>query len=166
MTYKDNEFPYTLQAMTTPLKTPTGKIRKDRYGQPLTSLKIKQEPTDKKRMIKRLQKLAAVYAAMPEFFPEKKTYGVDPVAMSSERCYKDLCDKFEDWKIPGNDIFESFIIRHNDHVDHLKAQAMLNDPTGNDAAHIEMEYAIRKVRKRNPKMEKIINNNFQDLFEE
>ena len=160
-----NQFAYTTQTMSSPLKTVRGKVRLDRYGNPLTSIRIKQHPQEKARMIKRMIELMQVYHAMPEYFPDSATYGVDPVSMTTLRVFEDLTDQIVKWQAsPSNDIFESFIVRHNALVDHLKQHLMINDPTGSDAAEVELNYSIRQTRNRSPKLNAVVNNNFTDLF--
>ena len=165
--YLDNEFPYTTQTMSTPLKTRTGKPRLDRYGQPLTSIRVKQSPNDKARMIQRMVAVASLFHTDPDLFPaDDREYGVDPVAMSSQRVFEDLLEQVGAWQAkPNNDIFESFIVRHNAMVEHLKAIAQVNDPTGSDSAWIETKYAIRRVRKRNANMQRVVNTTLNTTFD-
>lgn len=166
MIYKENEFPYTTQAFSQPLKTRTGKTRLDSNGQPLTSIRVKQHPQDKKRMIDRMVKLYQAWKANPEFFPtEPIQFGVDPVPMDCERVFEDLMDQVEKWLAsPNNDVLESFIIRHNTYTDHLKRLADVYDSTGQDSAEFELQYGIRRVRSRKPKITKLVDNNFDSLF--
>ena len=166
MNYLDNEFPYTTETMKTPLTTRLGKIRLDRYGNPLTSIRVKQHPKDKKRMIERMMLLYKVWKDEPDMFPVVDVqYGVDPTPFSTERVFEDLADQIAKWqKSPNNDVFESFIIRHNYMVEHLKKLANIEDATGSLAAQFEMKFAIRKVRRKG-KVGKVINTNFDDLFD-
>ena len=164
--YKPNEFPYNTQEFNQPLKTRTGKVRLNKYGAPLTSVRIKQDPEHKKRMIDRMVRLYQAWKDMPDFFPtESIQFGVDPVKMDADRVFNDLIDQVEEWvKGPTMDVLESFIIRHNYMVDHLKKQADHFDKTGSDSAEFEMTFGIRRVRKRKPPITKIIDNNFDSLF--
>ena len=164
--YKSNEFPYTTQAFGQALKTRTGRTRLDRYGQPLTSIRIKQLPEDKKRMIDRMQKLYQLWKTYPDAFPvEPVQFGLDPVPMDCERVFNDLLDQIAKWLAgPSNDVLESFIIRNNYYVDFLKKQADLHYTDGSVSAQIEMDYAIRQVRKRKAPIKKAIDTNFDSLF--
>lgn len=164
--YKSNEFPYTTQAFGQALKTRTGRTRLDRYGQPLTSIRIKQLPEDKKRMINRMLDLHKAWVETPDSFPvEPVQFGVDPTPMDCERVFSDLLDQVEKWVAgPTNDVLESFIIRNNYYVDFLKKQADVWEPDGSLSAQFEMRWGIRQVRKRRPIISKIIDTNFDDLF--
>ena len=164
--YKSNEFPYTTQAFGQPLKTRTGRTRLDRYGQPLTSLRVKQDPEHKNRMIDRMQKLYQLWKQFPDNFPvEPIQFGLDPVPMDCERVFDDLMDQINKWLAsPNNDVLESFIIRNNVYTDFLKKQADLYYEDGSVSAQIEMDYAIRQVRKRKAPIKKAIDTNFDSLF--
>jgi hypothetical protein len=164
--YKPNEFPYNTQEFSQPLKTRTGRTRLNKYGAPLTSVRIKQDPEHKKRMIDRMVRLYQAWKDMPEYFPvEPIQFGVDPVKMDADRVFNDLIDQVEKWLSgPSNDVLESFIIRHNYYVDHLKKLADVYDQTGQDSADFETQFGIRQVRKRKPVVTKIIDTNFDSLF--
>lgn len=164
--YQENEFNYTTQQFTDALATRGGKARLDRYGQPLTSLRVKQTAADKQRMIERMLELYDSYKRNQDLFPSQPhQHGVDPVAMSTERVFDDLWEQAEKWLAkPNNDVLESFIHRHNYMVDYLKKRALLDDPTGSDAAAIEMGFGIRKVRKNATPAKRVIKTNFDQLF--
>lgn len=164
--YKSNEFSYTIEEFKQPLKTRTGKTRLDRYGNPLTSIRIKQSGADKQRMIDRMQKLYQLWKQFPDSFPvEPVQFGLDPVPMDCDRVFNDLLDQIAKWLAgPTNDVLESFIIRNNYYVDFLKKQADLYYTDGSVSAQIEMDYAIRRVRKRKAPIKKAIDTNFDSLF--
>ena len=166
MNYQANEFPYTTQTMPTPLKTRTGKTRLDRYGQPLTSIRIQTTPKDKKRMVERMLLLYKAYKADPDMFPvDDKQYGVDPTPFSTERVFEDLADQIEKWqKSPNNDVFESFAYPCNEMVEHLKKLADIEDDSGSLSAQFELKFGIRQIRRKG-KVGKIVNTNFDDLFD-
>ena len=165
MNYHANEFPYKTQTMSTPLKTKTGKTRLDRYGQPLTSIRVKQTPADKQRMIDRMLLLYQIYKSDPDIFPvQKQQYGVDPTAFSTERVFEDLADQIPLWQArPNNDVFESFIIRHNAMVDYVKKLADIEDNSGSLSAQYELKFGIRQTRTKG-KVGKKVKTNFDDLF--
>lgn len=164
--YKHNEFSYRTEEFKQPLKTRTGRTRLDRYGNPLTSIRIKQSGADKERMIDRMQKLYQWWKEYPENFPvEPVQFGVDPIPMDCERAFEDLMDQIAKWlKSPTADVLESFIIRNNYYVDFLKKQADVFYEDGSVSAQIEMDYGIRRVRKRKAPIKQAIDTNFDSLF--
>ncbi len=165
--YKPNEFSYTTEEFKQPLKTERrGLTRLDRYGNPLTSIRIKQHPQDKNRMIDRMQKLYQLWKQFPDNFPvEPVHFGVDPVPMDCERAFEDLMKQMDKWLArDNNDVLESFVIRNNYYVDFLKKQADVHYEDGSVSAQIEMDYAIRRVRKRKAPIKQAIDTNFDSLF--
>jgi len=109
--YKPNEFSYRTEEFKQPLKTRTGRTRLDRYGNPLTSIRIKQSGADKNRMIDRMQKLYQLWKQFPNNFPvEPVQFGVDPVPMDCDRAFEDLMDQIDKWlKSPSADVLEMYL---------------------------------------------------------
>jgi hypothetical protein len=137
----------------------TGKIKKDRYGNPLCSIRVVFDtPEMKKEALKRMKDICLFYKQAPHMFPEMLQSGLDPQAEPMSDVIQDLEDKIEDWS-KGADIFEAFITRCNDLVDYVKA-----DQTDPQFAQIlEVEHAIRITPRKRVKI--LPRTNLADLID-
>ena len=162
-----NIFDYRTQTMTAQT-TQLGKVKRDKNGNPLVSVRVKQSTSDKMRMIQRMLLLEEHWRTNPDVFPVgKHSYGLDPAKMTTEKVFSDMMDRVEGWASSTNkDIFEAFIVRHNALVDHLRRHADLFDPTGGDSHEIEMLLGIRKKtkHKRQPAVDSLLKSTYNDLF--
>ena len=160
--HNSNEFEYTTQEMPTPLKTARGKTRLDCNGDPLTSIRVKQSPKDKHRMIERMEELSRAYYNNPLDFPQDKVkYGVDPRPMTTERVFIDLADQIVKWRQShSNDILLSFVIRHNQLLEYIKKLHLSPD----NAYVLEDALGIRQAKTRRNAKAQTIATNFSELF--
>ena len=156
-----NEFQYTPERFSTPLTHPrSGKTIIGKDGQPLFGVRIKQSKASKRRMIDRMERLHAAWVAMPEYFPTCNVrIGNDPRPYSVKQIFADLEAQIPKWESGTSvDILESFVIRHNFLVEHVKKHFAIDDL--DFANELEREIAIRSTNDRIDSARKV----FEDLF--
>lgn len=142
-----------------PQTTRHNSILKDVYGNPLHSIQVLFDTAQmKQEAIKRLMHLASYYAAAPEAFPEKLQSGLDPKAKTTKSLMIQLLERIDTWK-GGAEIFEAFIIRHNDLLDYIKAHQ--SDTVFQQ--ELETDYAIRITPRKRVKPP--VRTNLNDLID-
>lgn len=122
-----------------------GSLKRDVYGNPLTSVQvIFDTPEMKAEALKRMKHIYDFHKKGPEFFPPRTQSGLDPKEELTSKLMDDMNDRFAKWD-SGSEIFEAFITRCNDWLDYIKA-----DQTDKVFQHeLENDYAIRiTARKR------------------
>ena len=97
-----------------PQETSRGKTKLDRYGEPLCSVRIKQSYEQRQEMIERMRMLYDCYKECPDAWGTAKHHvGNDPVAYSPEDMFEDFAQRIKNWKMQKNDLYKSFVDRHN-----------------------------------------------------
>lgn len=95
-----------------------GNYKKDRNGDPLCSIRIKQKDTQKYQMAEVMERQSKMYDACPELWgTDPHRIGNDPVSYTPAEIFADLNSRFKNWRSPGNDIYKSFVERHNAMMD-------------------------------------------------
>ena len=98
--------------------THTGRLKLDRNGDPLCSVRIKQSYEQRQAMIKRMIILATMYAECAQVWGTGKyTVGNDPVDYTAEDIFADFNSRLKQWKFQKNDMYRSFVDRHNAMMD-------------------------------------------------
>tara|TARA_R110002126_G_scaffold113644_3_gene252173 strand:- start:583 stop:1062 length:480 start_codon:yes stop_codon:yes gene_type:complete len=130
----------------TPQETRSGSPKLDVYGAPLYSVQVQFDmPAMKIEAMKRLKLLTLLWLSDSDIFPSKLQSGLDPKAEPIKKVFSNLIEQMIKWdqSIHSNHIYESFIQRHNDLLDYIKAEV--------DDEHLqtlEDDYAIRITPKK------------------
>jgi len=116
-------FPCKLTPEAKPQTTKSGKVRKDRYGNPATSIRVEVSQADKMQIIKRMSGLRDLWLnkEWKPLFPTEGHYGVDPKKMTTEKVFSDLQDQIPYWYPKSSYIYKSFITRHVEILNHIKS---------------------------------------------
>ena len=134
--------------LSTPQTTKTGKIRKDIHGDSLYSIPVKFDtPEMKTEALRRMKELAWYYSEDSSDFPNELQSGLDPNSITSRQLMEDMLKRWDTWD-NGSEIFEAFIIRHNDLLDYIKAHHV-NAAFRQD---LEENYAIRITARKKVKL--------------
>ena len=143
----------------TPQTTRYGGVKKDRWGNPLQSVQVVfATPQMKQEAIRRMRALATLYATDRDIFPEELQSGTDPKPKDMESVMTQMLEQSIKWENnPNNDIFESFILRHNDILDYIKVHFW-----DHHLQTLEDDYAIRITPKR--KIKNPPKTNLDDLI--
>lgn len=111
----ENRMKYTVKLeKLSPQKTRTGKTKLDRNGDPLSSVRIKQTWEQRQQMLKQMVTLLELWKISPDYWDTKKHHtGNDPVAYTAEEMFEDFASRINNWKLQKNDLYKSFVDRHN-----------------------------------------------------
>jgi hypothetical protein len=146
---KENQFKWTEQKMTPQQKSGVSSIR------------IKQKPDQKVRMIKRLRDFADLceLPQVAKHLPKTLQVANDPVRYrvfapdGQKSVFNDLRSRLDVWNT--TDVFKQFVERHNALLDILKKCGEFKSDL------LEKDYGIRKYEKPNPRENPVL----KDIFD-
>jgi len=92
-----------------------GKIKLDKAGNPLQSIRIKQSIEQRRTMLKRMKALHNMYLDVPGYWPKgKHQVANDPRKYTVEEMFDDFTNRLTAWRsLSKNDLYKSFVERHN-----------------------------------------------------
>ena len=126
-----------------PQKTRTGKNKLDRWGNPLSSVQVRQDFSQRVEMTKIIENVCRIFSEQPDLFSEEPVHiGNDPRAYTVEEMCVDALERLSNWnQHPTAHLYKSFIDRNNYIVDEL-ITTLQDMGLAEDADYAERTYKI------------------------
>ena len=124
--------------------TRTGKVKRDKNGDPIRSVQIIQSPEQKREMLSWMKQVAKMYLEYPDLFPEgKHQIGNDPKSYTVDEMIVDFLERHDTWKMLSSaHLYRSFIDRHNWLIDHL-IEGLHREEMYDEIEYVRTNYYIR-----------------------